>query len=255
LTGTPAPNHPYAILDIANSLSYRNYANICVNESDEGSSWVTPHSLLFTSSQVCQNLGIFPFNISARFTTHSSIPPSLHGTQFYTSCNVFNTREIAPYPIGFGSATQSLPCQYSNSSCREGDPEDAIFLLNGYPGSLMEFCTQNASNIQLPAICDVDIAVDSFPSIGLVCEGGSCQYTYEANPNLPLVVNPAIVGATVTFPLIYPLTGVVSHMGLLLNCNDFPVTATDELGAIFTISSGHAILANYGEYATTLTVT
>lgn len=128
--------NPYTILELDYTSEYPMYANICVNDADAGSSWVPPSLLLATYSHVCQNLGAHPFEISARFTSHSLVPVGLHGRSFYTSCNVLYSQ---PYATVFGSLTQHLPCQYA-TSCVEGAHDDALFILNGYENSLNSFC-------------------------------------------------------------------------------------------------------------------
>ena len=246
--------NPYAILDLDFTSDYPHYANICVNETDAGATWVPSALLLATGSELhpCQNL-TSSMDVSARFTSHSAVPTWLHGRSFYTSCNVLTS---PPYAIATGSLTQHIPCQYAEQKdCTEGAPDQALFLLNGYEGTLDKFCTFQAktgATLRTPAVCDVGTAVDGFPGIHLSCTRGACAYTYPTNPNLPLVVKSAIVGTTITYPVVLP--GAVNCMGLLINCNAFPVTVSYTTG-VSTVSSGHVLLASYGTFATTLTIT
>jgi hypothetical protein len=252
--------NPFILLDNLSVSDYPKYTNICVNETDAGSSWVPSNLMLATFSQVCQDIGTGiprsePFNISARFTSHSQIPPSLHDRSFYTSCNVNFSQ---PFSFGFGSATQHLPCQYSNTSCKEGTREEALFILNGYEGSLHEYCSTGVPQIRLGgSLCDVsNLQVGAF-NIFLTCQSGACTYSYTTNPNLPLLVKSAIAGETIIFPDGPAVSGGAAYMGLLLNCNSYPVSLTYDEGGVVTVSlpSGNAFLANYGTFATTFTVT
>ena len=142
--------NPYAILDLDYFVvnpaenTYALHANICVNETDAGSSWVPPSSLLTTFPTVCQDIGSHPFNVSAHFTSHSLVPPSLHERRFYTTCKALYS---GGFELAFGTATQGLPCQFSNTSCREGAPQDALFILDAFEGSLESYCNAPAPSI------------------------------------------------------------------------------------------------------------
>ena len=101
-------------------------------------------------------------------------------------------------------------------------------------------------------LCDFSLQSSVFTELRVTCINQVCTYEYPSNPSLPLVVHAAVVGTRVSFPLLN--TNSVNCMGIIVNCNAFPVTATDA-NAAWPIPGNSIFLANYGNFATAFDIT
>jgi len=121
--------------------------NICVDEvpgsigNISNGEWIPSHYLPLAMQMPCNqvtNDGLFFYTISARFTTHPSIPTNLRNRTFFLSCGL---RDKTFAEQGGLTFSVNNPCQYATQDCTTGTDADKIFALLGYEGTYQEYCS------------------------------------------------------------------------------------------------------------------